>query len=130
MGIAIVMRTIVAINAQSGRDLSTPRGIALFRERTRSLPWGLGLPDKTRPEEDYASRQRNPAQEPFSRPIQPAANLTQLREEIVTPFHHLANLAKPGLALAARGGVQAEACRLGPLPGGSIAIGLISGGRG
>src|SRR5512143_775037 len=90
----------------------------------------LGLPDKTRPEEDHASGQLNPAQEPFSRPIQPTANPTKLSEEIVTPFHGLANLANSGWSLASRGGLQAEAHRLGTLPRGSIAIGPIGLGRG
>jgi hypothetical protein len=91
---------------------------------------GLGLPDKTRPEEDHASRSFNPAQEPLSRPIQPAANPTKLSEDIVAPFHGLANRANPGLSLASRGGWQAEARCFGTLPGRSIAVGAIGLGRG
>jgi len=90
----------------------------------------LGLPDKTRPEEDHASCQFNPAQEPFSRPIQPAANPTKLSEEMVTPLHGLANLTNPGLSLAPRRGLQAETGGFGTLPGRSIPISPIRLGRG
>jgi hypothetical protein len=90
----------------------------------------LGLPDKTRPEEDHASCQLSPPQEPFGRPIQPATNPTKLSKEVMTPFHRLANLANPRLPLAPRRGLQAKARGLGTLPGRSIAVGAIGLGRG
>src|SRR5512135_2421496 len=90
----------------------------------------LGLPDKTRAEENEASGQLNPTQEALGRSIQPATNPAKLSKEIVAAFHGLANPANPRLSLAPRRGLQPEAHCLGPLSGGSIAIGAISLGRG
>src|SRR5512144_1001988 len=94
------------------------------------LSFCLGLPDKTRPQEDHASRQLNPTQEPLSRPIQAPANPPKLSEEIVTALYGLANSTNARLPLTPRRRLQAEAGRRGPFPGRLIAVGPIGLGGG
>src|SRR5262249_52976771 len=64
--------------------------------------------------------------EPPGRPVPPPRDPTELSEEIMAPLHRLTDPAQTRLFLAAAWGSQAEACRLGPSPGRSIAVGPIS----
>src|SRR3954453_10836366 len=82
----------------------------------------LGLPDKTRSDEDDAGGQLDPAEEPAGRAIPPPRDPTELGEEVMAPLHRLPDLADPRLLRATAGGLQAEARRLGPPPGRPIAV--------
>ena len=85
----------------------------------------LGLPDKTRSDEDDARGQFDPAQKPPGRPIPTPRDPTKLSEEVMAPLHRLTNRSHSRLLLAAAGGPHAEARRLRPLPGRSVAVGPV-----
>ena len=85
----------------------------------------LGLPDKTRAEEDEASGQLNPAEKSLGGAIQPAADATELGEEVVAAFHRLPDPADARSALTPRRGLQAKAGGRGARPAGAVAIGAI-----
>src|SRR4051794_759158 len=91
----------------------------------RSSAATLGLPDKTRTDEDDAGRQLDPAEEATGRSVPSPRDAAELSEEVMAPFHRLTDLTDPGFLRATAGGLQAEARRLGPPPGRPVAVGPV-----
>ena len=89
--------------------------------------WGgfLGLPDKTRTDEDDARSHLDPGEVATGGTVKAAEDTTELRKEVVAALHRIADLAYPLAVFTSLGCLHAEARPLRPRLGRLVAVGPI-----
>src|SRR5215468_8191562 len=85
----------------------------------------LGLPDKTRTDEDDASSHLDPGEVATGGTVKAAEDTTELRKEVVAALHRIADLAHPLAVFTSLGCLHAEARPLRPRLGRLVAVGPI-----